>query len=302
MCTCTCTRLHYVAMGQHGGTVVSAVGPGFESRPFCVELACSPRVCVGFLRVLRFPPTSKDMHSILLSLPRDQGTGIRTGVGPRALHCGCPLFLTSLGWVKCRGQISPPGLIKYDLFLYFYTGQTAQWHFSSCGYSRQPYRKGLMFRWENNNQKTAVKIAENTGFFFFLWLVSLPAFWGELCSASSSLPYNEGMSCLLPRGYPPWVVWGSARSHTLGSIASSCLPAASWMVQVLYKLAWEGGGGREMEQVVLNNLPSTSTILTILLRPLQAIAVVASGLNESDGPDSQIHTRDLQKTKSTILT
>ena len=103
--------------------MVSAVasqqeGPGFESRPFYVELACSPRVCVGFLRVLRFPPTSKDMHSILLSLPRDQGTGIRTGVGPRALHCGCPLFLTSLGWVKCRGQISPPGL-KYDLFYLF---------------------------------------------------------------------------------------------------------------------------------------------------------------------------------------
>ena len=100
--------------------MVSAVasqqeGPGFESRPFCVELACSPRVCVGFLRVLRFSPTSKDMHSMLLPLPRDQSTGIRTGVGPRALHCGCPLFLTSLGWVKCRGQISPPGLIKYDL-------------------------------------------------------------------------------------------------------------------------------------------------------------------------------------------
>ena len=115
--------------GQHGGAVVSAVasqqeGPGFESRPFCVELACSPRVCVGFLRVLRFPPTSKDMHSILLSLPRDQGTGIRTGVGPRALHCGCPLFLTSLGWVKCRGQISPPGLIKYDLFIVIFIYNT----------------------------------------------------------------------------------------------------------------------------------------------------------------------------------
>ena len=114
---------------MHGGAVVSAVasqqeGPGFESRTFCVELACSPRVCVGFLRVLWFPPTSKDMHSILLSLPRDQGTGIRTGVGPRALHCGCPLFLTSLGWVslgwvKCRGQISPPGLIKYDLWFIY---------------------------------------------------------------------------------------------------------------------------------------------------------------------------------------
>ena len=42
--------------------MVSAVasqqeGPGFESRPFCVELACSSHVCVGFLRVLRFPLT-----------------------------------------------------------------------------------------------------------------------------------------------------------------------------------------------------------------------------------------------------
>ena len=33
-----------------------------QPGPFCVEFACSPRVCVGFLRVLRFPPTSKDMH------------------------------------------------------------------------------------------------------------------------------------------------------------------------------------------------------------------------------------------------
>ena len=103
--------------GQHGGAVVSAVasqqeGPGFESRPFCVELACSPRVCVGFLRVLRFPPTSKDMHSILLSLPRDQGTGIITGVGPRALHCGCPLFLTSLGWAKRQRTNFPTGINK----------------------------------------------------------------------------------------------------------------------------------------------------------------------------------------------
>ena len=56
--------------GQHGGSVVSTVasqqeGPGFASRsfqvvpgPFCVEFACSPRACVGLLRVLRFPPPS----------------------------------------------------------------------------------------------------------------------------------------------------------------------------------------------------------------------------------------------------
>ena len=44
--------------------MVSAVasrqeGSGFESelRRFCAEFACSPRVRVGLLRVLRFPPT-----------------------------------------------------------------------------------------------------------------------------------------------------------------------------------------------------------------------------------------------------
>ena len=51
--------------GRHGSTVVSTAasqlqGPGFDSRLWvtvCVEFAHSPRVCVGFLRVLRFPPT-----------------------------------------------------------------------------------------------------------------------------------------------------------------------------------------------------------------------------------------------------
>ena len=60
---------HHTHFGQHGGSVVSTVaaqyeGPGIESRsagPFCVEFTCSPRACVGFLRVLRFPPTTKDM-------------------------------------------------------------------------------------------------------------------------------------------------------------------------------------------------------------------------------------------------
>ena len=56
--------IHPCGIWQHGGAVVSAVasqleGHGFKSRhgPFCVEFVCSPRVCVGFLRVLRFPPT-----------------------------------------------------------------------------------------------------------------------------------------------------------------------------------------------------------------------------------------------------
>jgi len=50
--------------GLHGGVVVSTIasqqkGSWFESRmgPFCVEFACSPRVCVGSLQVLQLPPT-----------------------------------------------------------------------------------------------------------------------------------------------------------------------------------------------------------------------------------------------------
>ena len=50
-----------------GGAVVSTVasqqeGCGFVprlARPFCVEFACSPRVCVGSLRVLRLPPADQ---------------------------------------------------------------------------------------------------------------------------------------------------------------------------------------------------------------------------------------------------
>jgi len=50
---------------NHGSTVVSTAasqrqGPGFNSwlgSLVCVEFAHSPRVCVGFLRVLRFPST-----------------------------------------------------------------------------------------------------------------------------------------------------------------------------------------------------------------------------------------------------
>ena len=50
--------------GLHGGVVVSTVASQREGSrfnphlgPFCVEFACSPRVCVGSLRVLRLPPT-----------------------------------------------------------------------------------------------------------------------------------------------------------------------------------------------------------------------------------------------------
>ena len=50
--------------GLHSGVVVSTVasqqeGSRFDPHlePLCVELACSPRVYVGSLRVLQLPPT-----------------------------------------------------------------------------------------------------------------------------------------------------------------------------------------------------------------------------------------------------
>ncbi len=56
-------------LGRHGEIVVSTVassqeGPEFVSRlvqpvDYYVEFACSPSVCMGFLRVLWFPPLSK---------------------------------------------------------------------------------------------------------------------------------------------------------------------------------------------------------------------------------------------------
>ena len=52
--------------GLHGGVVVSTVasqqeGSWFESwlGPFSVEFACSPRACVGSLRVRWLPPTAQ---------------------------------------------------------------------------------------------------------------------------------------------------------------------------------------------------------------------------------------------------
>src|SRR4029434_765604 len=59
LCVCVCVCV--CVWGQHGGLTARRpwvripVVPG----PFCVEFACSPRACVGLLRVLRFPPPSQ---------------------------------------------------------------------------------------------------------------------------------------------------------------------------------------------------------------------------------------------------
>ncbi|KAF7642028.1 hypothetical protein LDENG_00266000, partial [Lucifuga dentata] len=51
------TVAQWLALLPHSKKVLGSI-PG----SFCVEFACSPCVCVGSLRVLRLPPTSKDMH------------------------------------------------------------------------------------------------------------------------------------------------------------------------------------------------------------------------------------------------
>jgi len=83
--------------GLHGGVVVSTVasqwaGSRFDSqlRPFCVEFACSPRVCVGSLL-----PLSKNMHVRLIG---DSKLSLGVSV------CGC---LSRL-W-PCDGLATCPG-------------------------------------------------------------------------------------------------------------------------------------------------------------------------------------------------
>lgn len=64
---------------------VQGVIPG-QPDPPRMEVACSPRVRMGFLQVLQFSLTLKDLHvryGTLLPLAS------RTGVGPWVLHCGC---------------------------------------------------------------------------------------------------------------------------------------------------------------------------------------------------------------------
>ncbi|CAB1429769.1 unnamed protein product [Pleuronectes platessa] len=54
--------------GEAGlNTTLLARQPVGCREPFCVELSCSPNVCVGFLQVLSFPPTAP--HATLYQPP-----------------------------------------------------------------------------------------------------------------------------------------------------------------------------------------------------------------------------------------
>ncbi len=55
------TAVVIVFYNYHHKVASQQDGSGFEPTgrlgSFCVEFACSPRACVGFLQVLRLPPT-----------------------------------------------------------------------------------------------------------------------------------------------------------------------------------------------------------------------------------------------------
>ena len=50
------TVVWWLALSPHSKKALGS-NPGWGLESFCVEFACSPRVCVGSLRVLRLPPT-----------------------------------------------------------------------------------------------------------------------------------------------------------------------------------------------------------------------------------------------------
>uniref|UniRef100_A0AAR2JI18 Galectin n=1 Tax=Pygocentrus nattereri TaxID=42514 RepID=A0AAR2JI18_PYGNA len=55
----------WVALSPHSEEGLGSIPRPGDRGPLCVESACSPSVCVGFLRVLRFPPTVQ-RHAINL--------------------------------------------------------------------------------------------------------------------------------------------------------------------------------------------------------------------------------------------
>jgi len=64
--------------------------------PFCVESACSPRVCVGSLQVLRLPPVQKNMHVRLIGVSK-----LSLGV---SLHGCLSLCGPVMDWRPVQGE------------------------------------------------------------------------------------------------------------------------------------------------------------------------------------------------------
>uniref|UniRef100_A0A0E9SNV0 Uncharacterized protein n=1 Tax=Anguilla anguilla TaxID=7936 RepID=A0A0E9SNV0_ANGAN len=49
--------------GVTGGMMQEGLGSNTNLGLFCVEFACSPRIFVGFLQLLWFPPTVMSRHA-----------------------------------------------------------------------------------------------------------------------------------------------------------------------------------------------------------------------------------------------
>lgn len=76
----------------HSGIVVA--------KPFCVEFACSTWACMGFLLVLRLPPTHQ-RHAV--SLIVDSKWSSRNGSVSVSMHQPCDWLATSPGWATLLG-------------------------------------------------------------------------------------------------------------------------------------------------------------------------------------------------------
>lgn len=87
-------------------------GTGFEPhkgqmRIFFAELHFTLCVCLGFLWVFHFSPTTKGIHEGIMNTSAtalDQGFGLRSGVGPLVRYCALPTAPKEISWDKWREE------------------------------------------------------------------------------------------------------------------------------------------------------------------------------------------------------
>lgn len=87
--------------------------------PLSVKFVCSPHVCLGFLQVLRFPPTSWSVHVgwmgmsklsqservwVCVTGPVIKGHALHPGLPPCTLHCQIDSTHTTLNWNRQVGK------------------------------------------------------------------------------------------------------------------------------------------------------------------------------------------------------
>ncbi|XP_061651573.1 ankyrin repeat and SOCS box protein 2-like isoform X3 [Phyllopteryx taeniolatus] len=91
-------KSYMVSLRRHGDRLVRASASQTEDRgsipgPACVEFACSPRACVGFLRALQFPPASQKHACVTSSTTSSLQTECSQPRGPAQTEI--PLKFTS---------------------------------------------------------------------------------------------------------------------------------------------------------------------------------------------------------------